>query len=234
MLGKGMRAEIDHNGKTLYGIISNIQDKGVYRMVRMNIDNGGGAIRSMEKNFRLSAAPLPELVPCQFKKGDWVNYTVKGETHLGIVDKVTYKINRPFMKVFFEGGSSWVKAPASSFTPAAAPKADEPSEMDKWDITSYKRQHGHDDSIPFSAKITLNGKVVGSVFNDGWGGENSYNVQIDILERLRADVKEWHAKYGNPIFANFALDSWVDWASHGKKMGESAEMHLAGERGLTV
>ena len=52
-------------------------------------------------------------------------------------------------------------------------------------IKGFKEIAGHDDSLPYQAKIYMNGKCIGTASNDGWGGPtNIYTSNANELERL--------------------------------------------------
>ena len=42
---------------------------------------------------------------------------------------------------------------------------------DRYTLSEFKVQEGHDDSLPYSATLCLNGKPICKCFNDGWGGK---------------------------------------------------------------
>ena len=46
----------------------------------------------------------------------------------------------------------------------------------KLEIRSFKEMAGHDDSVPYQAKIHIDGKEGGVCYNDGWGGETEIQV----------------------------------------------------------
>ncbi len=41
---------------------------------------------------------------------------------------------------------------------------------DRYTLKECRLIEGHDDTLPYTAKLCLNGKPVCSCFNDGWGG----------------------------------------------------------------
>jgi hypothetical protein len=51
------------------------------------------------------------------------------------------------------------------------------------ELRQCKEVYGHDDSLPYNAKLFVNDVEVGKVYNDGWGGESviEANVQQDPL-----------------------------------------------------
>jgi hypothetical protein len=100
--------------------------------------------------------------------------------------------------------------------------------MDKWGVTSYRKCSGHDDSQPFTAKITLDGKVVGSASDDGWGGGGMIDLPSDILKKLEEDVVVWNKTFGGKDFSPSSLiDIWIDWFVNEKTHGVTAKEYLA-------
>lgn len=68
-------------------------------------------------------------------------------------------------------------------------------------IKGFKEIAGHDDSIPYQAKIYMNGKCIGTASNDGWGGPtNIYTSNANELERLNQAEKFLNEN-------NFTVDS---------------------------
>lgn len=51
------------------------------------------------------------------------------------------------------------------------------------EIRSFKEIAGHDDSMPYQAKVYVDGKETAVVYNDGWGGES--NVQATKTEAYK-------------------------------------------------
>lgn len=41
-------------------------------------------------------------------------------------------------------------------------------------LKNFRRVSGHDDSLPYTATIYVNGKRTFKAFNDGWGGETNF------------------------------------------------------------
>jgi len=50
---------------------------------------------------------------------------------------------------------------------------------DRFTLKDFKLQDGHDDSIPYSATLCVNGKPLCKCVNDGWGGVTELTA-IDI------------------------------------------------------
>ena len=50
---------------------------------------------------------------------------------------------------------------------------------DKYTLTDYKPQEGHDDSLPYSAILCLNNQPICKCLNDGWGGSTEL-TPVDI------------------------------------------------------
>ena len=72
-------------------------------------------------------------------------------------------------------------------------------------LTNFRRNAGHDDSLPYQANVYVNGKRVGEVFNDGWGGISTIVPLNDKGQETIAEVEKYLAenkeKYpmGEPI-----------------------------------
>lgn len=43
-------------------------------------------------------------------------------------------------------------------------------------LKNFHRVNGHDDSLPYTATIYVNGKRTFNAFNDGWGGETNFQT----------------------------------------------------------
>lgn len=160
------------------------------------------------------------------KKGDRVEFTTReGTLVTGYIKSVS---KTGTVKMVEEGGDTEWKVGVRLLRPATKLiETDEPSVMDKWGIKGFKEVHGHDDSLPFEARITLNGKVVGEASNDGWGGSNMYHFTDHATrERFTADAKAWFAQLGGTD--TFEVEGlWVEWATIKKPYGVTAKAYIA-------
>lgn len=57
-------------------------------------------------------------------------------------------------------------------------------------LKNCKEQIGHDDSLPYSARLFIDGKIVCSLYNDGWGGETFITQVVDteLLKQANNDI----------------------------------------------
>lgn len=58
-------------------------------------------------------------------------------------------------------------------------------------LKDCKEQIGHDDSIPYAARLFIDNKLVCTIYNDGWGGETNITqlVNAELLEKVNKDIK---------------------------------------------
>lgn len=54
----------------------------------------------------------------------------------------------------------------------------------KVELRNYRRNMGHDDSLPYQATLYINGKKVAEVTNDGWGGISNIRTLSDSGTKL--------------------------------------------------
>lgn len=67
---------------------------------------------------------------------------------------------------------------------------------DKYTLSNFKLQDGHDDSLPYSAILCLNKKPVCKCVNDGWGGQTEL-TPLDIQAKaVMASASVTLSKYG--------------------------------------
>ena len=62
-----------------------------------------------------------------------------------------------------------------------------------FELKNFKEVYGHDDSLPFTAILYVNGKRIATCSNDGWGGEafvQPLNGCRERLERIENEVKD--------------------------------------------
>lgn len=55
---------------------------------------------------------------------------------------------------------------------------------DKYTVSlkNFRLIPGHDDSLPYYASVVINGKVVGTIINDGWGGKSDFTCNDDCCD----------------------------------------------------
>lgn len=166
------------------------------------------------------------------KKGDRVEWVQNGETRYGIVFRGG---KNPI--VYLDGGATSVSGPARAFAFSKHPlPKDEPSVMDKWDVKSYKNTGLGEETPQFNADITVNGKVVLHVSNDGRGGCNRYyparGMCRGVIDQLITDARVWGEQFGYPY--DFEVeDTWVEWATREKIYGKKAVDYFKEYAGVT-
>ena len=165
------------------------------------------------------------------KKGQRAETTYKGEVLTGVIASGGAKKN----VMILDGGDNMISGPPQSFRPSDAPlPTDKPNNMDKWGIKNYKEVHGHDDSVPFTCKITLNGKAVMFAENDGWGGCNSYSPLTSFSKtfrntekQFREDAQRWAREIGGVERKILEVeDLWISWMAYGKPYGQLGADYL--------
>lgn len=164
----------------------------------------------------------------KFKKGDRVEFTTReGVLVTGYIKSVT---KTGIVKLAQEGGEFMWKVGIRVLRDASTPAAvDEPSVMDKWGLKGYRKTSGHDDSQPFVAKITLNGKVVGEAYNDGWGGANLYYFDSHgIRQMFTDDAKAWWLQMSGSTDSFEIEGLWIDWCANERPVGITARKYAEG------
>lgn len=221
---KGDRAEWEAKDKTKhYGIVLKCRDANVEILE----DDGKTIWKGNFRRFRKSVQPFPEnsLINNPYKKGDRVEWQDKEmKTLYGTVKSISKEV----MVIILEDGGKvqWrLHFKNIKITEVPLPK-DEPNHMDKWGVVSYREiKHGHGDSRTFSAYITLNGKKVLHVSNDGQGGCNMYspvkNGSRDIERQFADEAKAWARMFGHDALE--PDDLWVEWYQHDRPLGIKAE-----------
>lgn len=225
-LKKGDRVEWKNKGEVFYGVVS----RGGAARVTVIQDGGKVNWKGSVHLFHPSNKPLTEEMKStmnnRLKKGDRVEWDDKGEMFYGVVTNGGTKVT-----VMQDGGQFKLKGGAGGFNLSNHPLAvDKPSSMDKWSVKSFKEfMHGHGDSATFHAKICLNGKVVGTAENDGWGGCNLYHFDKGVYGKFSDDVKSWVAQFGYSDMLE-AEDTWLFWFVNEKPYGVTAEDKIAEDK----
>ena len=49
-------------------------------------------------------------------------------------------------------------------------------------LKNFRIIPGHDDSLPYHASVVINGEVVGTITNDGWGGQSDFDCNDDCRD----------------------------------------------------
>jgi hypothetical protein len=108
-----------------------------------------------------------------------------------------------------------------------------PSEgpMAGYAVESYTIVSGHDDSTPFKANISLNGKVTLLVANDGWGGPDAFSPakgskpadEVAFYDSINQTVKE--ALDGRSDLSGMG-DVWLAWDWYYRPTGLSFKDYL--------
>ena len=52
-------------------------------------------------------------------------------------------------------------------------------------VRSVNQVMGHDDSIPYNARLCVNGETVGNIWNDGWGGMSQIDIKALCVDKFR-------------------------------------------------
>lgn len=71
---------------------------------------------------------------------------------------------------------------------------------DRFTLSRFKLQDGHDDSLPYSANLCVNGIEICHCLNDGWGGQTEM-TPFDALTKAK------FASLWNKISANYKCSS---------------------------
>lgn len=221
---KNDRVEVRRNpSEVLYGTVT----KGG-RVVHVQLDNGR-TVKGPESIWRHSTKPRPAGValPTSFKKGDRVEFDDNGVTKIGVVAKG----GSGRIMVIYDGGSMQIRGGAQLFrhTDAPLPK-DEPSAVDGYSLRGYKEINGHGDSRTFEATILKDGKPIGTVMNNGWGGCNEYyagvNGSSEELRLLDAAVESAFIQFGSRDRVELT-DQWVEWYQHERPFGVTLRQSIA-------
>lgn len=82
-------------------------------------------------------------------------------------------------------------------------------------ITKCKRIDGHDDSLPYTATLCLNGKEYARCFNDGWGAPTDiYPLDGNIKRKdsINDDLKQYKWCYGSITKGINEKQMLLDWS----------------------
>ena len=159
------------------------------------------------------------------KKGNWVEFTMKGETFQAIVVKGGAKLKVHFG---FKGNTCRVvTAPSSMFKLIPTPNMDESGIMNAYELKAYK-EAGGEETIRFEAKLYKNGKPLALVSNGGYGGCDDYypigKATHKDIEQFREDAKAWAIHYGEE--EPFEAESyWIEWITGAKPKGMNSKLY---------
>lgn len=164
-----------------------------------------------------------------FKKGDRVEFTIKGEVLHGTVERSGAKIT-----AILDGGAEKVSGPAVWFRPSSKPlPVEPPSAMDPYSVVSFKEHKAlSEETRAFSATITKYGRKIADVTNEGTGGSNRYHL-VDrmagrgILDELHVHAQEWGVNVVGRLLSE-ATDLWVEWFTMSRPYAVTAREYLAG------
>lgn len=82
------------------------------------------------------------------------------------------------------------------------------------ELRNIKEQVGHDDSIPYSADVYFNNEPLGTIYNDGWGGQSIFKIHPKSLEIIKENVDEivtkYSTRYGRVILTYDNLEEVCD------------------------
>lgn len=83
----------------------------------------------------------------------------------------------------------------------------------KYKITlkCLKQVKGHDDSLPFTAKLYVNNKVCCECYNDGWGGSAMLTIiNNDLFNLIDNEVIKYNIMCGKKVIGNYTLSDVAD------------------------
>ena len=144
------------------------------------------------------------------KKGNWVQFNLKGNIKQGLIVKGGKRIT-----VYYDHKATTCKQVTghpSLFTLIEPVELDESGYMTPYSLKAYK-DAGGEETIRFEAKLCKDGKVIAIVSNGGYGGCNDYHAtkgNQDALAQYFIDVDKWAKFYGDkePFEPE---DKWIAW-----------------------
>lgn len=83
----------------------------------------------------------------------------------------------------------------------------------KYKITlkCLKQVKGHDDSLPFTAKMYVNNKPFCEAYNDGWGGSAMLTIiNKELFEMIDNEVTKYSIIYGKREIGKYTLSDVAD------------------------
>ena len=92
---------------------------------------------------------------------------------------------------------------------------------DRFTLTDFKLQEGHDDSLPYTAILRINGKPICKCINTGWGEQTAINpldIQCGaIMASVSNKLSKYEWQYHGTIFSlglYFIADTLAITESH--------------------
>lgn len=71
-------------------------------------------------------------------------------------------------------------------------------------MRDFRKQEGHDDSLPYTGLLCYNGKPICRCTNDGWGGQTEITPlgasEMAILASIKVSLKNYKWEYHKTIF----------------------------------
>lgn len=71
-------------------------------------------------------------------------------------------------------------------------------------MRDFRKQEGHDDSLPYTGLLCYNGKPICRCTNDGWGGQTEITPlgasEMAILASVELSLQKYKWQYGKTIF----------------------------------
>jgi hypothetical protein len=164
------------------------------------------------------------------KKGDRVEWTdPSGDRHLGVIAQ-----GGRIATAIIDGGIMKATGPGDGFFKLSSEPlpSGAPHEMDAFGIKGYKAiesQTGETEA--FSATLTMNGKPIARVTNDGCGGCHRYypaDGMRQAMEIFHATARKWAADHNADGASDIAepADAWFDWKAHKAPYGMTGRAYL--------
>ena len=161
----------------------------------------------------------------KIKKGNWVEFTMKGVTYQAIVVKGGAKLTVHFdLK---KGTARVVTAPAHMFKLIPTHNMDVSGIMDGYELKAYK-EAGGEETIRFEAKLYKDGKHIAVVSNNGIGGCDDY---YPTAKGTREDIKEFYARvrawatYYGEVEPFEPETNWIDWINTAQPLGFNSKQY---------
>jgi len=160
-------------------------------------------------------------------KGMTVEFTIKGETKLGTVARGGAK---PTVRYLKDGQCYECKGSAKFFIPTTKKiELDSSKAMDAFEITGLREFKTWADHVGMECKIRKNGKIIGSVNDDGCGASYNYDFKsADDRKVFETAVAQW-LKDHNSEKEYADVDTYVYWATIEKQLLVPAADYMSRE-----
>ena len=119
-------------------------------------------------------------------------------------------------------------------------------------LANLRENKGHDDSLPYQADIYVMDRKaspdkkirftkVGSIWNDGWGGDsNLETISADYIQKLRDEVAKHQMYYKGKPFGEYDLETlcdemaciWVDYTKEHPDESDYSYVYLMDDNPL--